>query len=284
MSQTNTLNQNTPSSIEISNSGTGKRAGSQTPVIKSLALTRTIIYALVPALILYLTHYYLVPAYVGKTGIPYFQGYLMGYVATMALFFIAAMVAFLQEGNTRTWQAFKLRYRLRKMNRGDWWWTLGAIVITLLAYFGLSSTGNWVQSVSFLAPREAWPAEFGPGGAAHLTSGEFMGMPLKGHWGIVLVYFLGWILNIFGEEFWFRGYLLPRQELSFGSRAWLVNSLMFTFNHLWQPWIMLAILPACLLLVFVVQRRRNTSISIIQHGVVNISLLFYLAAGVIGLG
>ena len=111
-----------------------------------------------------------------------------------------------------------------------------------------------------------------------------MGLPLKGDWGIVLVYFLGWFLNIFGEEFWFRGYLLPRQEISFGSSAWLVNSLMFTFNHLWQPWIMLTILPACLLLVYVVQRRRNTSISIIQHGVVNISLLFYLVAGVIGSG
>jgi hypothetical protein len=32
-----------------------------------------------------------------------------------------------------------------------------------------------------------------------------------------------------------------------------------------------------------VQRRRNSWIGIIQHGVVNIGLLFYLAAGVTGL-
>jgi membrane protease YdiL (CAAX protease family) len=263
---------------------TGMGSKSQNPGIKPLPFAKTIIFGLLPALTLYLTHYYLVPAYVESTGIPYFRGYLAAYLLTMAFFFIAALIAFHREGNPLTWQALKSRFRLANMNRADWWWVLGAIAITFLTYFGLSFTGNWVRSVPFLAPREAWPAEFGPGGTSQLVSGEFMGMSLRGHWGIVLVYFLGWFQNIFGEEFWFRGYLLPRQELAFGKNAWLANGLMFTFNHLWQPWILIAILPVSLLQAYLVQKRRNTWITIIQHGVVNISLVFYLITGVIGLG
>jgi membrane protease YdiL (CAAX protease family) len=134
-----------------------------------------------------------------------------------------------------------------------------------------------------LAPREAWPAEFGPDGTNNLTSGELMNMPLYGAWWLVPVYFVGWLFNILGEEFWFRGYIFPRQELAFGRLAWMVNGLMFTLNHLWQPWILVAILPSSLLLAYVVQSRKNTWIGILQHGFVNIGLLFYLLAGVFGI-
>ena len=169
------------------------------------------------------------------------------------------------------------------MNKADWLWTATIIIFVLVTYFSLGFTGEWVKSVPFLAPRDVWPAEFGPGGTDNLTPGQFMGMPLKGQWWLVLFYSIGWFLNIVGEEFWFRGYILPRQELAFGKFAWLVNGLMFTLNHLWQPWILIAILPSSLLLAYVVQSRKNTWIGIIQHGFVNIGLLLLLIGGVIGL-
>jgi membrane protease YdiL (CAAX protease family) len=201
----------------------------------------------------------------------------------MGLFMVAALIAYHLEGNPWTWQALKVRFRLNKMVRVDWWWTFGLIALVFLTYFGLGFTGNWIHSVPFLTPPETWPAEFGPGGPSHLVEGEFMGMPLNRQWGFVFLYFVGWFFNIFGEEFWFRGYILPRQELAFNRTAWLVNGLMFTLNHLWQPWILIAILPSSLLLAYVVQTRKNTWISIIQHGFVNIGLVFFLISGALGL-
>jgi len=250
--------------------------------IKPLPLGKTIVYCLIPALILYTTHYYLIPWYVAFSGVPYFIGYLAGYVSTMGLFFLAALVAYRKEGHPLDWGGIKTRFRLSRMRWLDWVWTAVIIVFVLVTYFGLGFTGDWVKGVPFLMPRETWPAEFGPGGVNNFNNDVFMGMPLKGQWWVVLVYFIGWFFNIFGEEFWFRGYILPRQELAFGGAAWVVNGLMFTINHLWQPWIMIAILPSVLLMVYVVQRRKNTWISIIQHGFVNISLLFVLIGGVIG--
>lgn len=250
--------------------------------IKPLALGKTLIYGITPALLLYLTHYFLIPALVEQAGFPYFSGYLIGYTTTMGFFLVAAMLAFRLEGNPFHWDVLASRFRLNHMNKGDWIWTIGLIVTVLVTYFGLGFTGEWVRSVSFLAPRQVWPPEFGPGGSNNLTSGVFMGMSLKGQWWLVLVYFTGWLFNIFGEEFWFRGYILPRQELAFGRWAWLANGLMFTLNHLWQPWILIAILPTSLLLAYIVQRRKNTWIGIVQHGSTNIILLIWLIGGVIG--
>jgi membrane protease YdiL (CAAX protease family) len=168
------------------------------------------------------------------------------------------------------------------MNKVDWLWTVAIIILVLVTYFVLSFTGEWVRSVPFLAPRPAWPPEFGPGGIYQVDTGEVMGMQLKGQWWVVLIYLIGWFFNIFGEEFWFRGYLLPRQELAYGKGAWVINGLMFIMTHIWQPWIMIAMLPTALLIVYIVQTRKNTWISIIQHGIANISLLFVLLGGVIG--
>gem|GEM_PF-2187334 len=35
---------------------------------------------------------------------------------------------------------------------------------------------------------------------------------------------VGWLCNILGEEFWYLGFMLPRQELTHGRLAWLVKA------------------------------------------------------------
>jgi membrane protease YdiL (CAAX protease family) len=250
--------------------------------IQPLPFGMSMLYALIPGVILFITHYYLIPGYIERSGKPYFNSYWIGYTGTMGLIFAAALIAFYREGNPFTWAAMKERFRLRPMTKQDWLWTLAIIIIVLVSYFGLGFTGKWVNSVPFLSPRDVWPAEWGPQGPTKVVPGEFMEVELKGQWWVVLVYIVGLFFNIIGEEFWFRGYLLPRHELAFGKFAWLVNSLMFWLNHINQPWILIAILPSILFQVYVVQARKNTWIAIIQHGFVNSLTVFFLLAGVIG--
>jgi hypothetical protein len=75
---------------------------SKTHKIKPLPMGKTFLYFIIPAVILYITHYYLIPGYVERSGRPYFVGYLIGYVATMGMFFTAALVAFRQDGHPLT--------------------------------------------------------------------------------------------------------------------------------------------------------------------------------------
>jgi uncharacterized protein len=72
----------------------------------------------------------------------------------------------------------------------------------------------------------------------------------------------------FVEELYFRGYLLPRLS-RLGWFAPVLNSLLFTLGHFWQPYMypltFLLVLPE----VFLVYWKRNIKISIILHCTAN---------------
>jgi membrane protease YdiL (CAAX protease family) len=57
--------------------------------------------------------------------------------------------------------------------------------------------------------------------------------------------------------------------------------LMFNFQHTFQPWNFLAMLPGSLFLSYVVQRQRKTWVSMVWHGLVNAVLLVFVIRGVI---
>lgn len=236
-----------------------------------------------PAAILYVTHYRLVPLFLARTGQPYLVGYLVGWVPTMALFLIAALVAYRLEGNPVGWRHVSQRYRLRKMDRADWLWAAIVLLVALGLYFGLSFTAVWLARVPLLAPHPSFHPEFGPRPMEAHVPGKLMGMPLRGQWWVAVLFLMGWVLNILGEELWFRGYILPRQELALGNAAWIANGIMFSLNHIWQPWNLLVILPGAMVGAYVVQRRRNTWILILMHAISNASLVILVGLNVVGI-
>lgn len=247
--------------------------------LKPLSWKPSLFIFLVMSAAIYATHYIFAPAFQAATGKPYLAGYLIGWGVNMALIFSASLVAYKLEGCPFTWRVFSNRFRLRRMKQPDWLWILVVLLGTLGAYFGLAFTSRWLAAIPIFAPHTAFPEDMVTG---ELIPGELFGMQLQGQWWIAIVYFVGWLLNIFGEEFWYRGWMLPRQELAFGKLAWLVNASMFTFQHWLQPWNFLTILPGALLAVYVVQRQGNTWITIIQHGLSNFILFGFVLLGVMG--
>ncbi len=251
--------------------------------MRPLGIVGSIVLFIVPAIVLYWTHFFIIPGYVSSTGYPYLVGYLIGWPTTMALFLMAALIGYRLEGNAIHWKSFASRFWLGRMTGKDWLWTSGLFIISMTLYFGLGFTSQSLARIPILAPHPLMPPDFGPEAASARVPGMFMGMSLAGKWWVALVFLIGWLLNIFGEEFWFRGYLLPRQELAMGARAWIVNGLMFGFNHIWQPWNLLLIVPAALVGVYVVQRRRNIWILIVTHGVMNLTLVLMVVLNVAGI-
>jgi membrane protease YdiL (CAAX protease family) len=250
-------------------------------ILKPLGLWPSLVIFLVAACLLRFTHYLFAPAYQAATGQPYLAGYLIGWVSTMFLVFVASLIAYKLEGHTFKRAAFVARFRLEKLGKKDWVWTLAMILVAILSLTALSFTQPILKTLPFFSPHPAFPADM-VDMAHHLTPGTLFEMQLKGKWWIALVYFIGWFFNIAGEEFWYRGWMLPRQEAAFGKYAWLVNGLMFNFQHTFQPWNLVAMLPGSLFVSYAVQRRRKTWMSILWHGLLNISLLFFILGGVIG--
>lgn len=76
------------------------------------------------------------------------------------------------------------------------------------------------------------------------------------------------------EEFYFRGYLLPRMPENL--RGWTVplHSLLFAVYHTWTPWLIITRFFAVLPLIYIVRRKENIYIGIIAHCVLNSLDLF----------
>ena len=95
--------------------------------------------------------------------------------------------------------------------------------------------------------------------------------PLRpGRYWILAAWLPFFVLNIGGEEFLWRGVVLPRQEVAVGAKAWLVNGTGWLLFHLpFGPAIVLLLAPTTYILPYVVQRRRNSWIGVVIHAGLN---------------
>jgi membrane protease YdiL (CAAX protease family) len=78
------------------------------------------------------------------------------------------------------------------------------------------------------------------------------------------------------EEFYFRGYLLPRMPDKLKSWTGLVHSGLFALYHTWTPWMFFVRTVGLLPLVYVVRRKENIILGIIAHCLLN-SMDFIIA-------
>jgi len=250
--------------------------------IKPLNIWWSLILVLLPAGTAALLIHFLIPFIVREHSIPFLYAYLPWWIGFMSLYFVSSFVAYRLEGNPLTLTHFANRYRLRKMRGGDWLWFAALLTTFVIAIAGLAVWGEKLSSLPGLSMPTAFPAELNPSNPAGMVPGEFMGVSLEDQWWIAGVYFIGWMLNIFGEEFWFRGYMLPRQEAAYGKWAWSVHGLIWALNHVWQVWTLVILLPYSFLWSFIIQRGKNTWIPIVIHGLGNLVPLIVIIAGVIG--
>ena len=77
---------------------------------------------------------------------------------------------------------------------------------------------------------------------------------LAGNWPILLFTVVLLIINVLGEELWWRGVILPRQQLIMGSLVWIVHGLLWNFFHGYKYWDLFSLLPMSLGLSFVVSK------------------------------
>lgn len=158
--------------------------------------------------------------------------------------------------------ALKRRLRLNEVNRGDFMWSLGGL-------FAIATA-----SVAVLALARHINPSFRP-------SPWFLRQPPGLHAWVFAAWVPLFVSNILGEELCWRGYILPRQEATFGKAAWLPNGILWCLFHWSFGWpIMLTLLPITLFLPWIVQRRRNTWVGIIIHGLFNAAGFIVAVSGV----
>jgi membrane protease YdiL (CAAX protease family) len=90
---------------------------------------------------------------------------------------------------------------------------------------------------------------------------------------------------LLGEEFLFRGVLLPKMEGVFGKWSWAANGLLFGLYHIHQPWgIAGNVISGAFFLAFPSYRFRSTWMAVIVHSAQSFYFGFLVLAIVLGLG
>ena len=204
------------------------------------------------SLLLWLTVAAVIPWMRDVFGIaPIIGWYVSGMVLVLLPILIFGSVMAWRELPLRRLSEWRKRLRLVRMNRGDAVWTI--IVLLLIS----------IASAAILALARYLDPRFQP-------SPWFLAQSPGWHAWVFAAWIPLFVTNILGEELCWRGYVLPRQESAMGRAAWLGNGIPWCLFHWSFGWpILVMLLPITLLLPWIVQRRRNTWVGIIIHGVFN---------------
>ena len=134
-----------------------------------------------------------------------------------------------------------LRDRLRLRWPSGWrGWGVALILLVLGMGLGIATgpLNAKLAAVPGFVPPAWWPAASNPTIQVASAADVFPDINLRGNYLFVLVYFvIGLIFNIFGEEIYYRGYLLPRMRGVFGAWDWVANGVLFTLKHVYQRWL-----------------------------------------------
>ena len=142
-------------------------------------------------------------------------------VALAWQFILALIIVYREEGDLR-WATVRRRLRLNtpldpktgEPRRKLWWWLIPLVILHFVGALFLAGMLDElsVKVLPFLAP---------PGEGYFL--GDFLMSPeaptyFRGEWGMLGMFLLLAVFNILGEEFFWRGVMLPKMNGAFGDR------------------------------------------------------------------
>ncbi len=251
-------------------------------VIKPIGLLPSIIFFSIPAILTGLLVYVLAPV-LDSFGMPLSYIYISILNLPMILLLAIALISVIKERGKISLQIIKDRLRLKKMDRIDWLYTAGLLLFIILFHYLLSFTPVLLSRIPFFTPPKYVPPIADPNMANTVFQNSYLDIPLRGNWWVLVIFVLTIIFNILGEEFLWRGYILPRQERNFKDNAWLVNGLLWNLSHICWRWNMIMLLPGCLAIPFVCQKVKNTYPGIVVHTFLNSLSLIPIIQGIIGI-
>ena len=214
-------------------------------IIKPMRLWQSVLFFIIPGLYGVFAHYVVFPTIV-RLGISEENAYNTVLLSVFLVLIIATFIALRVEGWSLSWATMRDRLRLQRMTAADWKWTLSFLVLYLLLGLVLNILAQFVyEQLGF------WPSD----ADIPLTNIPFLLVVL--------------VANILSEELWWRGYILPRQELEHGRSAWIVNGVLWSFFHIFKWYAVPFMLLKNWMLPFVVHRTKNTTPAVIIHFVSN---------------
>lgn len=206
--------------------------------------------------------------------------YWMLMIAGMAWQFIVSLVIMYRELGTLRWSLIRKRTWLQtprdpKTDRPDpklFWWLLPILLVYGLWFEVLADYAD--APAAWLFPPPAWLPDM-----SQLATANW-----QGQWWLLGIILLSHLFNYFlGEEFLFRGVLLPKMQGVFGKYDWVANAVLFGLYHMHKPWSIPGNIIGSLALTWPARRFRSNWMAVIMHGMEGIPGLMMVLAVILGL-
>lgn len=239
--------------------------------LKPIGFFLTLIYFGIPSFLLVIATHIGIPFLKDNFNLPQIYGWFLTGGLVMGGLFFASLFLIKKEGFSFNLNNIKKRLRLLKVSKKDFLWAAAGLILTGVLSALLLLAWNYIaKNTGYFSPLDTQPAFFG-------EQKDFVGQPV-----VLLFWFPYWFFNIAGEELFWRGYILPRQELAYGNKAWILNGLGWMLFHVaFGLDMLIMIIPIILIQPFVVQKRKNTWLGIFIHGLFNGPAFVLIVLGLI---
>ncbi len=230
--------------------------------IKPMGLGKSIIFSIIPMILLFIAVNFYIPEYSSRFDPPILSWFLYGSVFVFVPMFVSSIILYKLE---RSGLTFKERFRLWSPRKND-------LLVTIISIAAISAVTFIIISILTFFNSKFTVQPF------------FMQMePLKdGQLWVLLLWLPMFFFNIFGEAFFWRGYIYPRQEVYFGNFTWFAHGTCWMIFHLpFGSNLLIAVMPIIYITSYAVQKTKNTYVDIIIHAVINGSGFLMIALGVI---
>lgn len=203
-------------------------------------------------------------------------------IAGMGWQFLVSLVIVYRELGTLRWSALRQRTWLqtpRDPRTGQpklrlFGWLLPALLFSALVNIGLA--GYLDAAMAWLFPALKIPD--------HADMSQLAIPEFTGQWWLLGILLVSQIFNYFlGEEFLFRGVLLPKMHGVFGKYDWVANAVLFSFYHLHMPWALPSNIVGNLAITWPARRFRSNWMAIVVHGAEGLFPLVMVLAVILGL-
>lgn len=209
-----------------------------TQIDSQYSLTKILIIWALSAIPMGILAFVITPIIVTATNCSSLIIYWIAVIIGLLWQFILSLIVLKRDGHQLNWQTVTLRMKYQKpihpkTGKSNYWlllWTIPFILITTLLQSGvinLPNVDDWMTPLIQNLPKYD---------LSSLAASEY-----KGAWWILVLFILTSIFNYFlGEEFIYRGILLPRMKGVFGKWDWFFNGILFGFYHLHKPQVILS--------------------------------------------
>lgn len=203
------------------------------------------------------------------------------------LFVLSLIIVRREEGDLR-WATVKRRLRLNaprdprtgETRRRLWLWVAPFLLAGVVWELALASYLDdlWLAVFPFFAE----PSGYGFGA---IFESQAILTRLQGAWWFLALFAVYAVFNtVLGEEFLFRGVLLPKMKGVFGSWSWVANGVLFGLYHVHQPWgIAGAVVTGVFLYALPSWRFRSTWMGVIVHSAESVFFAFLILGVILGL-